>query len=391
VALEITLLDSSDPELLAGLRGRGFRVHDTAIADVASLHVPGSQGPDAFVVDTRLDGTLPRDLATLKRQFPNAGMVVLAKSLDPAGMLEAMHLGITEWLPAPVVMADLEVALQRVSRSAAPRATRGKSVAVVGGKGGVGCTTIAVNLAAAIRSATRDATLLVDMHMAQGDTSVFLGVEPRFTVLDALENIHRLDDTYFRGLVTATPSGVDLLASANRPVLGSIDVLRVQALLDFVTGAYPWVVIDCPRSDPSVIDALDIVSTVVIVANQELPTLRSASRLTAMLRQRCGAQRVKLAISRFDTESEIGRADVERVLGGTINFTFPSDYRAAVGALNKGEPLVSAMAGKLAVSFDDAARELAGLPLTSRDTVKTGLFGRMSGRSLTTGAPKIWP
>ena len=156
--------------------------------------------------------------------------------------------------------------------------------------------------------------------------------------------------------------------------------MRVQALLDFVTGAYPWVVIDCPRSDPSVIDALDIVSTVVIVANQELPTLRSASRLTAMLRQRCGAQRVKLAISRFDAESEIGRKDVERVLGGTINFTFPSDYRAAVGALNKGEPLVSAMAGKLAVSFDDAARELAGLPATSRDTVKTGLFGRMSGR-----------
>ncbi len=143
-------------------------------------------------------------------------------------------------------------------------------MAVVGGKGGVGCTTIAVNLAAAIRSATGDATLLVDLHMAQGDTSVFLGVEPRFTVLDALENIHRLDDTYFRGLVTPTPSGVDLLASANRPVLGSIDVLRVQALLDFVTGAYPWVVIDCPRSDPSVIDALDIASTVVIVANQEL-------------------------------------------------------------------------------------------------------------------------
>ena len=74
------------------------------------------------------------------------------------------------------------------------------------------------------------------------------------------------------------------------------------------------------------------------------------------------------------------------MLGGTINFTFPSDYRAAVGALNKGEPLVSAMAGKLAVSFDDAARELAGLPATSRDTVKTGLFGRMSGPALTPGA-----
>ena len=270
-------------------------------------------------------------------------MVVLASSLDPTGMLEAMRLGITEWMTEPVSASDLEAALQRVSRTTL-RTTSGRSIAVVGGKGGVGCTTIAVNLAAAIRAATHDGTLLVDLHMAQGDTSVFLGVEPRFTVLDALENIHRLDDTYFRGLVTPTPSGVDLLASANRPVLGSIDVLRVQALLEFVTGVYPWVIVDCPRSDPSVIDALDVVSTVLVVANQELPTLRSASRLAALLRQRCGTQRVKLAISRFDGESEISHKDVERVLGGAINYTFPSDYRVAVGALNKGEPLVADLA-----------------------------------------------
>ena len=165
-------------------------------------------------------------------------------------MLEAMRLGITEWLPDPVGAADLDAALQRVTRPVSTSGIRGRSFAVVGGKGGVGCTTIAVNLAAAIRNATKEPTLLLDLHMAQGDTSVFLGVEPRFTVLDALENIHRLDDTYFHGLVTPTPAGVDLLASANRPVLGSIDVLRVQALFEFVTTAYPWVIIDCPRSDP---------------------------------------------------------------------------------------------------------------------------------------------
>lgn len=345
------------------------------------MHPAGLQGPDAFVVDIREAGVLPRDLAALKRLFPGTGIVVLARSLDPTGMLEAMRQGITEWLAEPLAPADLDAALQRVSRTVSTRLARGRLVAVVGGKGGVGCTTIAVNLAAAIRQATRDETLLVDLHMAQGDTSVFLGVEPRFTVLDALENIHRLDDTYFKGLVTPTPSGVDLLASANRPVLGSIDVLRVQALLEFVTAAYPWVLIDCPRSDPSVIDALDVASTVVIVVNQELPTLRSSSRLAALLRQRCGTQRVKLACNRFDAESEIGRKDVERVLGGTINYTFPSDYRAAVGALNKGEPLVAGLPGRLAASFDEAAREVAGLPVaTARDTVKTGLFGRFSGR-----------
>lgn len=380
MSLSLTLLESTDRELHGALRSRGFRVHETSIAEVGSVHPSGSKGPDAFLVDVRALVALPRDLGSLKRQFHNAGVVVLAKTLDPNGMLEAMRLGITEWLVEPISPADLDAAIQRVTRPVTTNAVRGRSFAVVGGKGGVGCTTIAVNLATAMRAATKEPVLLVDMHMAQGDASVFLGVEPRFTVLDALENIHRLDGAYFKGLVTPTPSGIDLLASANRQLLGSIDVLRVRALLEFVTSAYPWVVIDCPRSDPSVMDALDSASTVIMIANQELATLKSASRLATLLRQRCGAGRVKLAISRFDTESEIGRKDVERVLGGTISYTFPSDYRAAVGALNKGEPVVVGHPGRLATSFDEAARELAGLPAAARETVKPGLFGRLGGR-----------
>ena len=148
-----------------------------------------------------------------------------------------MRLGITEWLSEPLDLTELDAALRRVTKPATATAANGQAFAVVGGKGGVGCTTIAVNLAAAIHRATKEPTLLVDLHMAQGDTSVYLGVEPRFTVLDALENIHRLDEIYFKGLVTATPAGIDLLAAANRPSLGSIDVLRVRALVEFVSTA----------------------------------------------------------------------------------------------------------------------------------------------------------
>ena len=324
MSLSITLIESSDRELLVALRTRGYRVYETSVAEVASVHPTGSKGPDLFLVDARAHGALPRDLGSLKRQYPVAAFVVLAKSLDPTAMLDAMRLGITEWLPEPVAAAELDAAIQRVTRPASSTNVRGRSFAVVGGKGGVGCTTIAVNLATAIRNATKEPTLLLDLHLAQGDTSVFLGVEPKFTVIDALENIHRLDDTYFKGLVTTTPAGLDLLASANRTVIGSIDVLRVQALLDFVSSVYPWVIIDCPRSDPAVLDALEVASMVVIVANQEMATLRSASRLAALLRQRCTAGRVKLAINRFDNDSEISRKDVERVLGGTIAYTFPA-------------------------------------------------------------------
>ena len=106
---------------------------------------------------------------------------------------------------------------------------------------------------------------------------------------------------------------------------------------------------------------LDATTAVVVIANQELTTLKSASRLAGLLRQQCGSDRVKLAISRHDTESDIQTSDVERVLGGRISYTFPSDYRTAVAALNRGEPLVVTGTGRLAGSFDAAARDLAGV------------------------------
>jgi pilus assembly protein CpaE len=380
MSLSVTLLGSLDRDLYSTLRDRGYLVADSSAADVTALHPPGSKGPDAFIVDARGRAGLPRDLPSLRRQFPAAGFVVLADTLDPTGMLEAMRLGITEWLPMPLAMADVDGAVRRVTRSASTLAVAGQCFAIIGSKGGVGCTTIAVNLAMALRKATGEPTLLLDLHLAQGDAGIFLGVESRFTVLDALDNIQRLDDAYLKGLVTPSPSGLDLLAAANGAGAGTIDVMRVRALIEFVKTSYPWVVIDATRAEPAVTGALDAATTVVVVANQELPTLRSASHLATLLRQSCGASRIKLALSRFDPESEIGRQDVERVLGGVAGFTFPSDYRTAVTALNKGEPLVIGNQGTLATSFDLAARALAGLPAPTRNIVKPGFFARLGGR-----------
>ena len=375
----ITLLGTIERDLVAALRDRGFAVTDSDISVAIASHVAATKGPDVFVVDIRSLAALPRELVNLKRHYPQSGIVVLAKALDPAAMLDAMRMGVSEWLPDPLALDDLEAAIRRVTRPSIGTVA-GRSYAVLGGKGGVGCTTVAVNLATALHRATGEPTLFIDLHMAHGDASVFFGVEPRFSVLDALENIHRLDQTYMKGLVTTTASGLDLLAAANRPQFVPIDALRVRALIEFVTTTYPWVVLDCPRTDGTLMEALDTTTAVLVVANQELATLRSASRMAATLRQRCGAHRVKLAMNRFDTESEIGRRDVEQVMAGRIDYTLPSDYRAAVAALNKGEPLALQAQSRLAVAFDALARDLAGLGPAHRESVRGGFFARLGGR-----------
>src|SRR5207244_4049995 len=83
-----------------------------------------------------------------------------------------------------------------------------------------------------------DRTLLPDLHVATGDAAAFLGVDPRFTIVDALENTARLDENFFRSLVVHTPSGLDLLGSAVRVLASPVDPQRVRTLIDFAVRYY---------------------------------------------------------------------------------------------------------------------------------------------------------
>src|SRR5690606_10158678 len=150
--------------------------------------------PDVVVLDVRDTSALPPTLAALKRQHPATGVVIVAARMDPVLMLEAMRAGVNEWVADPVTAAELNAAIERVT-AARPASVHGQIFAFVGAKGGVGTTTIAVNVATALAQTAEDErTLLMDFHLSYGDAAVFLGAEPKFSVADAMENTHRHDE-----------------------------------------------------------------------------------------------------------------------------------------------------------------------------------------------------
>ena len=375
----ISLLCSRDETLMAALRARQMRVTSVDLERLHVAHPPGSKGPSAFVVDIRDLKRLPKDLAQVRRQFPASGLVIVAHTIDAADLLEAMRMGVNEWVAEPLNLDELVAALHRVARPAAP-VQSGRVLAVVGAKGGVGATTVAVNLATSLHRTAKQPTLLIDLHMAHGDAAVFLGAEPRFSVLDALENLQRMDETYLKSLVTSTKAGIDLLGSSSSVTSSPFDAARVRTLIEFAATAYQYVVLDCPRTDATMLEALDSASQVVVLANQELPTIRSAGRIMAHLRQRCGTERVKLAMSRMDPNADFAQSDIERVLGGPVKYVFPNDYRASSSAITRGEPLILQNHSRLASSLEEVANDLSGLPRKSKDINKAGLFGRLAGR-----------
>ena len=375
----LTIVGPRDPKLEELVRASGRVTTVTWLADLSTLLDPKASQPDVLLVDVRRAPAVPAQLATLKRQHPGTNVILLASTLDPALMLEGMRAGVSECIAEPLRQADVDAALTRLLGQQI-KGVAGPVFAFVGAKGGVGTTTTAVNVATTLTKLSPAGALLIDLHLAYGDAAVFLGADARFAVLDALENLHRLDAQFLKSLVCRTSSGLDLLASADRPATRLLDVRRLGSVIQLAASQYAYTVLDVPRSDLTVLDTLDDVANIVVVANQELATVRNAGRMAAALRARYPKTTVTTVINRADGRSEINQQDVEKAVGSTIAHQVPSDYRRALLAMHKGRPLALDNHNQLSASFTALARDLAGVETKKSERATSGFKGLLSGR-----------
>ncbi len=376
----ITLTGAADrrPEEL--LRAAGMHVSVVGENSLQALSNPAAKQPDVVIVDLRHSPVLPTAVSVLRRHHPNTGVMIIAAALEPALLVEAMRAGVTEVVAEPFEREDLERAVNRVSAHATGTEL-GQVIGFIGAKGGVGTTTVAVNVATVLGSLSKPGrSLLIDLHQSGGDAAVFMGVDPRFSIQDAIENSHRLDQSFLRTLVTNVTSHTDLLASPERLGTGRLDAVKARQVIELASTAYSHTVLDLPRSDSNVLDALEQLKAVYIVANQELATVRSATRVAAMLRERYGREKVGVVLTRSDRQADIGHADVEKAVGLPVSHTFPSDYRIALQALNKGRPLSLDNHNDLSGSFRKFAHKLSGTRPEGESAPPGSLFGRLTSR-----------
>src|SRR5688572_1937133 len=302
----VTLIGAVDRKPEELLRAAGMHVSSVAESALGMLAGPSAKQPDVLLVDLRQSPVVPPLVGLLRRNHPNTGVMIIASVLEPALLVEAMRAGVTEVVAEPFTQEDLESAVNRASAHSVG-VELGQVIGFIGAKGGVGTTTVAVNIATMLGPMSKPGkALLMDLHQSGGDAAVFMGVEPRFSVLDAIENSHRLDQNFLKTLVTSVTGQTDLLASPERPSAGRLDVAKTRRVIELASSAYRHTVLDLPRADANVLDALEQLKAVYIVANQELATVRSATRVAGMLRERYGRDKVGVV--------QIGRASYrERV------------------------------------------------------------------------------
>jgi pilus assembly protein CpaE len=233
----------------------------------------------------------------------------------------------------------------------------------LGAKGGAGTTTVSVNCAVEIARVTRRPTIIVDLKPCLGEVALFLGVRPRFTVLDAIESLHRLDKDFLKELVSKHKSGLDILAGSeqfDRP--NAQDSGAIEELLRVLGRTYEHIVIDAGNTINSfVVATLYTADTVFLIANPDVPSIRNAQRLVDRARQLgAGTERIKVLLNRTSDQNLIAPKQIETALGHGIYHQFASDYRTVSTALNSGVPLGIAGQSELATQFASFTRQLLG-------------------------------
>jgi pilus assembly protein CpaE len=233
----------------------------------------------------------------------------------------------------------------------------------LGAKGGAGTTTVSVNCAVELARHSKRPTIIVDLKPCLGEVALFLGVRPRFTVLDAIENLHRLDKDFLKELVSKHKSGLDILAGSeqfDRP--NANDAGAVEELLRVLAKMYEQVIIDAGNMiNACSVAALYAAETVFLVTNPDVPSIRNAQRLIDRTRQLgAGSERVKILLNRVSDQHLIAPKQIETALGYGIHHTFSSDYRTVSEALNSGVPLALTNNTEIATQFGAFTRQLVG-------------------------------
>ena len=347
--------------------GRLLRSGGVPVALLEDGRPAGEQSPpDLVAVDIRRDAAAGMAaIERLRATHPTTAIFAVAQTTDPELILQAMRAGANEFFMWPVPEDSFQGAVRRTAsrRDSAQAQAKPPSVTMVffGAKGGAGTTTVAVNCAVELARLTKRQTLIVDLKAGFGEVSLFLGVRPRYTVLDALESLHRLDKDFLRELCARHKSGLEILAGSEqfeRP--GAQDAGAVEELFRVVGKSHDYVVVDAGNQINSCsIAALYAADTIFVVATPDVPSVRNAQRLVDRVRQLgVGGERIRILLNRASDQHMIGQKQIETALGYGIHHTFTSDYRTVSTALNSGVPLALANQSEIASQFDAFTRQI---------------------------------
>lgn len=349
---------------------------------------PGESIPDVVLLDLAGGTEVSLEFgAHIRRLKPSVVVIACSplKQPDPELLMQAMRSGVREFLPQPVDTISLESALKRIREEQAPgeKSLERKLIIVMGAKGGVGSTTVAVNLGAQLARVSRKRVILMDLARPMGHVSLLLDLRSRFSVRDATQNLDRLDSHFFNALLTVhEKSGLEVLAGASDP--DEWDDIQTSALLRVVNVAQSCcshLVMDMGSNySMHSRSVVRMARMIMLVAEADVPALWTLEKHLAKLSSwGIDPDHCRVIINRYHRTDEDAIKAFEKRTKLPVFARLPNDFRQVSESINLGTPLSRNHNNPLVSNFQQLATRLAGAVAASEPPKKpAAIFGLFS-------------
>ncbi len=268
--------------------------------------------------------------------YPHLQLVAFSEWSDPDRIRSAMRAGYREYIVLPEDSRQLRQAIQDASTLDQDDGDYGRLVTVCGSKGGVGVTSVAINLAAELSPVYR--MLCVDLDFSMGDVAAMLDMQPPSHITNLLRNLDRLDERMLSGSVAVHPSKLHVLAQPRE--LAETEDIRGDDILQLLTAcsqSYQYVVLDCgARLDETTLIATSASDLVFLVCTPDVPSIKNAwRRLHLFDRIGIDRDRVRIIVNQFH-KTKVTIQDIQDSLEMKVSAILTRDERVMMEAINQG-------------------------------------------------------
>jgi pilus assembly protein CpaE len=331
--------------------------------------------PELVLLDlAAVPGELTIGVRQLRHYSPRVKVIAVHSVADSQTILSAMRAGTNEFLHPPF-QNTLIPALERMLSGKdgdIPSITPGKIVGFLSAKGGCGATTIACHVACELEHLTRKKVLLADLDLTSGLLGFLMKTPSQYSILDALKNLSRLDESLWKALVVEHKPNLAIIPGpASYSRWDHPEESQLRQLLQFMRTQHDWTVLDLGRSLNSIASAvLDEIDQLLLVSTLEVVALHGLKSIVHGLFEQ--GEKLQIVLNRTPKMMDISTQELEKILGRSLYATLPNDYMALYQSYSSGNLLDSN--NRLAQHFGMLAAKIAGVPPV-RSKKKFALFG----------------
>jgi pilus assembly protein CpaE len=335
---------------------------------VEQLPDAGEVVPDIVLLDLGRDPESYFAFGSHLRRLRPSVRLVACSAISPPNhqlLLDAMRSGVQDFLPQPVTPEALREILVRFDQQGQSvlQRTAQKLIVVMGSKGGVGTTTVGVNLGVQLSTHARKRVVILDFARPLGNAHLLLDLHPRFGIRDAVDNLDRLDTHFFEGLLTHHKTKLELLGGVLQPEeWQTIQVTRLERVVNVAQASFEMVLADMGTqfsSDWGPI--LHSARMILLVAEANVPSLWTLERrLVALSGFGISPERIRVIINRWHKGDEEVLKSIERNIKTPVFALLPNNFKKANASVNLGMPLIENHNNALSDRYRQLASQLAG-------------------------------